>query len=58
MEITYKLMTAFEEICKKEPNKANLVTKAPVKKLLTENGRVIGVEFEKDGTLSPRFILY
>jgi hypothetical protein len=58
MEITYKLMTAFEEICKKEPNRANLITKAPVKKLLTENGRVIGVEFEKDGNPSPDSNLY
>jgi len=50
MEITYKLMTAFEEIVKKSPNRANLITKAPVKKLLTDNtGRVVGVEYEKDG---------
>lgn len=49
MEITYKLMTAFEGVCKTSPNKAALVTKAPVKKLLTDNGRVIGVEYEKDG---------
>lgn len=49
MEITYKLMTAFEEVCKTSPNKAALITKAPVKRLLTENGRVVGVEYEKDG---------
>jgi len=49
MEITYKLMTTYEEIVKKSPNQAALITKAPVKRLLTENGRVVGVEYEKDG---------
>lgn len=49
MEITYKLMTAFEDIAKKTPNRAALITKAPVKKLITENGRVVGVEYEKAG---------
>jgi flavocytochrome c len=49
MEITYKLMTAFEQLTNTAPDKAALIAKAPVKKLLTEGNRVVGVEYEKDG---------
>eukprot|EP01126_Amoeba_proteus_P045292 TRINITY_DN5063_c0_g1_i1.p1 TRINITY_DN5063_c0_g1~~TRINITY_DN5063_c0_g1_i1.p1 ORF type:complete len:634 (+),score=131.93 TRINITY_DN5063_c0_g1_i1:139-1902(+) len=49
MEITFKLMTTYEEISKSNPERAKLITKAPVKKLLIENGRVVGVEYEKAG---------
>jgi flavocytochrome c len=49
MEITYKLMTTFEALLKTSPTKAALISKAPVKRLLIDNGRVVGVEYEKDG---------
>jgi len=49
MEITFKLLTTFEELTKTNPDKAKLISKAPVKKLLVEGGRVVGVEYEKDG---------
>lgn len=49
MTITYALMEKLEEIANKNPNLAKVITKARVTKLISENGAVVGVEYEKDG---------
>lgn len=49
MTITYALMEKLEEISSKTPELARIITKACVTKLITENGEVVGVEYEKDG---------
>eukprot|EP00743_Colponemidia_sp_Colp-15_P005509 GILK01005925.1.p1 GENE.GILK01005925.1~~GILK01005925.1.p1 ORF type:complete len:1245 (-),score=193.11 GILK01005925.1:130-3834(-) len=49
MTITYGLMEAFEDACKHTPERARLILKARVVGLTVENGRVTGVEYEKDG---------
>ena len=53
MTITYALMEKYEEICASQPDKARLITKAEVKKLLVsssaaDEGSVCGVEYVKD----------
>ncbi|CAG8542860.1 15818_t:CDS:10 [Funneliformis caledonium] len=49
MTITYALMELLEEIAEKQPNRARIVMKARVTKLIKEGEEVIGVEYEKDG---------
>ena len=51
MTITYALLEKYEDICTALPDKARLVNKARVVKLLTEGktGAVTGVEYVKDG---------
>lgn len=49
MTITYALMERLEEIAEKQPNRARIMKKARVTKLIKEGEQVIGVEFEKDG---------
>eukprot|EP01090_Pellita_catalonica_P007387 TRINITY_DN17972_c0_g1_i1.p1 TRINITY_DN17972_c0_g1~~TRINITY_DN17972_c0_g1_i1.p1 ORF type:complete len:406 (-),score=85.66 TRINITY_DN17972_c0_g1_i1:40-1257(-) len=50
MTITYALMEKIEEIAEKTPDKARVITKARVTKLLTDsNGAVTGVEYVKGG---------
>lgn len=51
MEITYKLMTKFEEICSKEPHRAALHNKARVNKLEKDHsGRVVAAHYiDKEG---------
>lgn len=44
MEITYALMQRYEQLS--EQGKCRLLTKCRVKRLLTEHGRVVGVEYE------------
>jgi succinate dehydrogenase/fumarate reductase flavoprotein subunit len=53
MTITYALMEKLEEIAKKEPHRARQLFKARVTKLLRDesSGRVVGVEYEKDGKI-------
>lgn len=49
MTITYALMEKYEEICLAQPDKARMITKANVTKLLTNStGEVVGVEYVKD----------
>jgi flavocytochrome c len=56
MEITYALMSKLEEIAEKEPSKVRIITRARAQKLLTnESGAVIGVEFEKGGSLHKEY---
>jgi len=50
MTITYALLEKLEEICKKQPELARIVTKAQVTRLLqNESGEVYGVEYEHNG---------
>jgi len=50
MTITYALMEKLEEIAEKEPERARIITKARVTKLLKgANGAITGVSYEKDG---------
>lgn len=51
MEITYRLMVEYDEICKKSPDRAKLITRARVNRLLKDaSGKVIGVVYkEKSG---------
>eukprot|EP01102_Stenamoeba_stenopodia_P018286 TRINITY_DN6680_c0_g1_i1.p1 TRINITY_DN6680_c0_g1~~TRINITY_DN6680_c0_g1_i1.p1 ORF type:complete len:647 (-),score=162.21 TRINITY_DN6680_c0_g1_i1:62-1891(-) len=52
MTITYALMEKLEEICKNEPHRARVITKAKVTGLITEPGNstsVVGAKYEKDG---------
>jgi len=45
MTITYALMEKYEEIVKAHPNRARLITRARVVKILKENNEVVGVEY-------------
>jgi flavocytochrome c len=46
MEITYALMKQYEELCASIPDRAKLITKARVNKLMTnEAGQVVGCEY-------------
>ncbi|KAJ3299468.1 hypothetical protein HK104_008824 [Borealophlyctis nickersoniae] len=49
MTITYALMEKLEDISKAEPNRAKVVSKADVKKLITDNGKIVGVEYTYQG---------
>jgi len=50
MTITYALMEKLEEIAKATPNRARIITKARVTRILTAaDGSVNGVEYERDG---------
>ncbi|KAF4748631.1 hypothetical protein FOZ62_029079 [Perkinsus olseni] len=50
MTITYALMEKLEEICEQDPNRAKMILKAKVEKLLTDaSGEVVGCEYVKDG---------
>jgi len=49
MTITYALMERLEEIAENQPNRARIMKKTRVTKLIKEGEQVIGVEFEKDG---------
>lgn len=52
MTITYALMEKFDDISKKSPELAQVVTLARVTRLVTDGtGAVVGVEFEKNGVL-------
>eukprot|EP00756_Hemistasia_phaeocysticola_P022343 Hpha_TRINITY_DN15828_c0_g6::TRINITY_DN15828_c0_g6_i1::g.188178::m.188178 len=51
MTITYALMEKFETLLKEHPDRAQLVTKANVKELITTNGEVVGCRYEKDGEI-------
>ncbi|CAG8490859.1 33943_t:CDS:2 [Gigaspora margarita] len=49
MTITYALMEGIEEIANNQPDRARLIKKARVTKLIKEGDTVIGVEYVKDG---------
>jgi len=49
MTITYALMEKLEKIIEEHPHRATLLTKARATELITENGAVVGVKYEKGG---------
>lgn len=49
MTITYALMEKFEEISKSSPETAQVITLAKVTELITDNNKVVGVKYTKDG---------
>lgn len=50
MTITYALIDKFEKLCETAPERARLVSKATVTRVVSDaNGTAIGVEYEKDG---------
>ncbi|KAI8902636.1 FAD binding domain-containing protein [Globomyces pollinis-pini] len=49
MTITYALMSTYEDICKAHPERATLISKADVKKLIKEGETVVGVEYLHKG---------
>ncbi|TPX69832.1 hypothetical protein SpCBS45565_g02186 [Spizellomyces sp. 'palustris'] len=49
MTITYALMETLEDIANAQPNRAKVIKKADVKKLINENGKVVGVEYVREG---------
>jgi len=51
MEITYALIEAYENLCKQQPEKYNLINRARVNKLLKcpTSGRVTGVQYATKG---------
>jgi flavocytochrome c len=55
MTITYALMEKFDDIARKEPNRARVIYKSRVTRLLQENGKVVGVEFEREGKISKEY---
>lgn len=53
MTITYALMEKLEDLAKSEPQRVRIVKNARATRLLQDNeGKVVGVEFEKDGKVS------
>jgi hypothetical protein len=55
MTITYALMSTYEDMCKSNPERAVLVKKADVKKLIKEGETVIGVEYLHKGTMKKEY---
>ncbi|CAG8513993.1 11767_t:CDS:2, partial [Scutellospora calospora] len=49
MTITYALMEGIEEFAEKQPDRARIIKKARVTKLIKEGDTVVGVEYVKDG---------
>jgi len=49
MVITYALMEALEEIAENTPDRAKILKKARVTKVLRDGDRALGVEYEFDG---------
>jgi flavocytochrome c len=49
MTITYALMSTYEDLCKSNPERATIVKKANVLRLIKDNNVVIGVEYEHKG---------
>ncbi|KAJ3325112.1 hypothetical protein HDV06_004868 [Boothiomyces sp. JEL0866] len=55
MTITYALMSTYEDITKSQPDRAKLITKADVKKLIKENGVIVGVEYLHKGKMVKEY---
>lgn len=49
MMITYAQMEKYDKICETDPSHAKFINKAKVTKLLKENGKVVGVNYVKNG---------
>jgi flavocytochrome c len=55
MTITYALMEKYEELCKAVPDRARLITRARVVKILKEGNEVVGVEYVRQGETHQEF---
>jgi succinate dehydrogenase/fumarate reductase flavoprotein subunit len=55
MTITYALIEGVEKAAKETPDRCRIITKARVNRLLTSEGKVIGVVYEKDGKSFEEF---
>eukprot|EP01112_Ceratiomyxa_fruticulosa_P019035 TRINITY_DN6165_c0_g1_i1.p1 TRINITY_DN6165_c0_g1~~TRINITY_DN6165_c0_g1_i1.p1 ORF type:complete len:470 (-),score=92.77 TRINITY_DN6165_c0_g1_i1:56-1465(-) len=53
--IVRNLESRFVKITETDPEKATLLTKTPVTQLITENHKVVGVEFQNEGKISQAF---
>lgn len=49
MMITYAMMEKLEDLAVSIPERVTIKKKARVMRLLYEDGKVVGVEYEKDG---------
>ncbi|WVQ83224.1 hypothetical protein IAT38_005363 [Cryptococcus sp. DSM 104549] len=49
MTITYALMEKLEDLAENQPDRVKVLKKAKVNRLLEKDGKVIGVDYEKDG---------
>ncbi|KIR56857.1 fumarate reductase [Cryptococcus gattii Ru294] len=49
MTITYALMEKLEDMAEQHPDRVKILKKAKATKLLQENGKVIGVDYEREG---------
>ncbi|KAK8847389.1 hypothetical protein IAR55_005247 [Kwoniella newhampshirensis] len=49
MTITYALMEKLEDLAESSPDRVKVLKKAKVTKLLEDGGKVVGVDYEKDG---------
>ncbi|WWD21481.1 hypothetical protein CI109_105967 [Kwoniella shandongensis] len=49
MTITYALMEKLEDLAESSPDRVKVLKKAKVTKLLDEGGKIVGVDYEKDG---------
>ncbi|KAI8911218.1 FAD binding domain-containing protein [Powellomyces hirtus] len=49
MTITYALMEKLEDFANEQPTRAKVIKKADVKKIIKENGTVVGVEYLREG---------
>ncbi|KAJ3334781.1 hypothetical protein HDU91_002527, partial [Kappamyces sp. JEL0680] len=55
MTITYALMSTYEDMCKDHPERAALIKKANVKKLIKDGDRVVGVEYLFNGKMVSEY---
>jgi aspartate oxidase len=56
MTITYALMEKLEDVCEKEPHRAQVIKKAAAKKLIKDaSGKVVGITYEVDGTTKEAY---
>lgn len=49
MTITYALMSTYEDLCNSIPDRAQIIKKASVTSLINEDGKVVGLRYEKNG---------
>ncbi|ORX38823.1 FAD binding domain-domain-containing protein [Kockovaella imperatae] len=49
MTITYALMEKLEDLTESQPDRVKIVKKAKVTKLIQEGGKIVGVEYEREG---------
>ncbi|TYJ51867.1 hypothetical protein B9479_007540 [Cryptococcus floricola] len=49
MTITYALMEKLEDLAEATPERVKILKKAQVSKILEENGKIIGVEYTREG---------